>query len=102
MFGLFDNDEQVGFIALEQSDNGTFYLEKLAVLPEHRHKGFGEALTDFIIEYVKNAGGKKISIGIIYENKTLLKWYKQFGFIETGTKNFPHLPFTVCFMERCI
>ena len=33
--------------------------------------------------------------------RILLKnWYMSYGFRETGTKAFPHLPFTVCFMEK--
>lgn len=99
MFGLFEGEAQIGFAAVEQKDRETFYLEKLAVLPEYRCKGYGKALTDCTIQYVKNTGGKFISIGIIYENKPLLEWYKKFGFVETGTNLFPHLPFTVCFMR---
>lgn len=99
MFGLFEGEAQIGFVAVEQKDKETFYLEKLAVLPEYRCKGYGKALMDYVMQYVKNTGGKFISIGIIYENKPLLKWYKKFGFVETGTKLFPHLPFTVCFMR---
>lgn len=99
MFGLYENDTQIGFVALERKESETFYLEKLAVLPEYRHKGYGNALVDFAVEYAGNIGAKTISIGIIYENKPLLEWYKKLGFIETGTKIFPHLPFTVCFMK---
>jgi len=99
MFGLFSDNRQIGFVALERKDTDIFYLEKLAVLPEFRHKRFGERLMDFAKEHVRQAGGKDISIGIIYENKRLLNWYKAFGFVETGTKQLDHLPFTVCFMR---
>lgn len=99
MFGLFEGGNQIGFVALEQKDNETFYLEKLSVLPEYRHKGCGKMLMNCAVEYVKNVGGKTISIGIIYENKPLLEWYKKLCFVETGKKMFPHLPFTVCFMK---
>jgi hypothetical protein len=30
----------------------------------------------------------------------LKKWYSSQGFIETGTKDFEHLPFRVCFMNK--
>ena len=102
MFGLFDNEIQIGFVALERHNGETFYIERLAVLPEYRHKGGGRHLMDYIKEYVKQAGGKVISIAIIYENKQLLNWYKAYGFEETGTKVFPHLPFTVCFLRLSI
>lgn len=99
MFGLFVNSTQVGFMALKQKDKDTFYLEKLAVLPDFRHKGYGRLLLDYARDYVKSLQGSSISIGIIYENKILLSWYEAYGFKITGTKQFAHLPFTVCFMS---
>jgi ribosomal protein S18 acetylase RimI-like enzyme len=99
MFGLKNGNEQIGFMALEQKDADTFYLEKLSILPEFRHTGYGGMMVGCAKKYVKQAGGNNISIGIIYENKRLLEWYRSLGFIETGTKHFDHLPFTVCFMR---
>jgi ribosomal protein S18 acetylase RimI-like enzyme len=101
MFGLFDTEKQIGFFALDRNDE-TFYLEKLSVLPAYRHQGYGKLLLDSAKEYVKKVGGKIISIGIIHANKRLLEWYRTYGFEETGTKIFPHLPFTVCFMKLSI
>lgn len=99
MFGLFENSVQAGFMALKQKDSDTFYLEKLAVLPAYRHKGYGKQLLDYARDYVTFMQGSNISIGIIYENKILLKWYEEYGFKIAGTKQFSHLPFTVCFMS---
>ncbi|WP_369334798.1 hypothetical protein [Methanosarcina spelaei] len=42
---------------------------------------------DFVVEYAKQNGGKKVSIGIINENEKLKNWYKKYGFKETGLKN---------------
>jgi ribosomal protein S18 acetylase RimI-like enzyme len=102
MFGLYADDALAGFVALEEKENGFWYLEKLAVLPEHRHGGYGKALMDHAREVVVQSGGKEISIGIIYENTRLLNWYAAYGFAQTGTKRFAHLPFTVCFMRLCL
>ncbi len=99
MFGVFKGACQVGFMALEAKDDKTYYLEKLAVLPKYRHMGFGKALVEYAAQFVKEAGGRVISIGIIYENKPLWAWYKELGYVETGTKKFDHLPFAVCFMK---
>ncbi len=41
LFGLFEDDVQVGFAAVEKKKHKVFNLEKLAVLPEYRHKGYG-------------------------------------------------------------
>lgn len=100
LFGLFNGERQIGFAALEKAGDGVFYLEKLAVLPEHRHKGCGRNLVDFVCERAMKEGGKIISIGIMDNHILLKKWYKTLGFIETGTQQFPHLPFIVCFMEK--
>ena len=101
-FGLFLNDLQIGFVAIEKADEDTFFMEKLAALPEYRHKGYGGQLADYVFEYVKNSGGTTVSIGIIDEHTVLKNWYKTLGFQETGIKKFEHLPFTVCFMEKDI
>ena len=102
MYGLFDEGNQIGFVALEKPspDSTVFYLERLAVLPEYRHKGYGRLLMDYAFEVVKKNSGKKISIGIINENLRLKKWYVDYGFKELEIKQYPHLPFNVCFLEK--
>lgn len=100
LFGAFYDDQRVGFVALQDASNGCWYMERLAVLPEYRHKGIGRKLMDHAFGTVKERGGSRISIGIINENKVLKNWYKEYGFIETGTRTFGHLPFEVCFLEK--
>lgn len=99
LFGMYEGGDQIGFAAIERVDDDRYYLEKLAVLPKYRHRGYGKGLIDFTVEYVKSRAGKKIGIGLIDENRVLRDWYYRYGFVETGTKHFQHLPFTVCFME---
>jgi ribosomal protein S18 acetylase RimI-like enzyme len=101
-FGLFIDEQQIGFIAIEKSGDGLYYIEKLAIIPSLRHKGYGELLLRFAFEFIKNSMGNKISIGIISNHTVLKKWYKGFGFKEITTKKFDHLPFTVCFMEKTL
>jgi len=100
LFGLFLNNVQAGFVAAEKADETLYYMDKLAVIPEHRHKGYGKKLVEFVLDYVKKNKGEKVSLGMIDESAVLKNWYQQLGFEVTGTKNFEHLPFTVCFMER--
>jgi diamine N-acetyltransferase len=101
-FGLFVDVAQFGFVAVERGDGAVYYMEKLAVLPQVRHKGYGEKLVRFAVDYAAEKGAGKLSIGTIHEHIMLKDWYKSLGFIETGTKKFDHLPFTVCFMEKTI
>ncbi len=102
LFGLFLKDRQAGFVAVEKADDSIYYLDKLAVLPGCRHKGYGQELVEFVVMYVQEQGGQKVSLGMINESTVLKNWYKKLGFIEVGTKNFEHLPFTVCFMDRSL
>ena len=99
MFGLFCGGAQIGFTELEPNDGVTYYLEKLAVLPERRHLGGGKLLMDRAVDFVRTSDGKAVSIGVIHENTRLVRWYEEYGFELTGTKVFPHLPFTVAFMR---
>lgn len=102
MFGAYEGENCIGFVVAQNAGEGVFYLERLAVLPEHRHAGTGRKLMDTVFDYVRENGGRKVSIGIINENLRLKKWYIQYGFIETGLRKFDHLPFTVCFMEKAV
>ena len=101
-FGLFLGERQIGFIAVEKADAALYYIERLAVLPQYRHRRYGKKLMEFAFEYIRTNGGTKVSIGIINEHTVLKEWYKGLGFKETSVREFAHLPFTVCFMERVI
>lgn len=101
MFALRKQNSIVGFVLLRALDGGAYELDHLAVLPEHRHKGYGKLLLDYCKNNVGNGLDRSatIKIGIIEENTVLKKWYAANGFRHTGTKKFDHLPFTVGFME---
>ncbi len=81
-------------------DDDLYYIEKLAVLPEDRHSGFGRMLMDLALDHVRERGGKTISISLIDENRVLKRWYQDYGFVETEVRRFEHPPFAVCFMEK--
>ena len=100
LFGLFLKEEQVGFIAVERNPSGVFWIEKLAVLPSQRHGGYGRRLVGHAIDFITQEGGSKVGLGMIDEHKILKEWYKGLGFVETSTRVFAHLPFTVCMMEK--
>ncbi len=100
-YGLYSNGKIIGCIGIEKSsEEHKYYIEKLAVLPDKRHHGYGKMLMDFACENIHEKNGKLISIGIINENTLLKNWYIKYGFIEKGLKRFDHLPFEVCFMEK--
>lgn len=98
-FGFFKYGNLIGCYALENAGKGTYYLEKLAVKPQERHKGIGTILVLDSFKNAKSAGNKKVSIGIIDNQEILKNWYKNLGFVEVRKKNHSHLPFTVCYLE---
>lgn len=99
MYGFFKQGHLIGFMELEQKNTAVYLLKKLAVLPQERHQGYGALLLAFARQAITELGGSKITIGIIAENTRLKDWYLEQGFISTGTKAYPHLPFLVGFME---
>jgi N-acetylglutamate synthase-like GNAT family acetyltransferase len=102
LFGLFIEEKQIGFVAIEKADSDTYYLEKLAVLPKYRHRGYGEELVKFVTNRAKNENGRRLSISIIDGHTILKNWYKRLGFRETTKKKFPQFYFTACFMEMVV
>jgi len=98
-FFVIENEENiVGCVALELANPDVCYLERLSVLPNQRHRGFGKALVDHAFSKAIFLGAKFVNIGIIAEHTELKNWYKQIGFVEGESKVFPNLPFRVTFM----
>jgi ribosomal protein S18 acetylase RimI-like enzyme len=104
LYQLTINDKVIGCIAIEKSKKevDTFYIEKVSVIPEYRNQGYGIKMMDFATNIIRGNGGKWISIALIDSNMKLKYWYLKQGFKETGAKDFPHLPFRVCFMNKQI
>ena len=69
------NDMPIGCVAFEKADPDLGYLERLAVLPEHRRNGFGKMLVEHIFDHAKALKMKSLSIGIISEQIELKSWY---------------------------
>ena len=102
LFGCYDDEKLTGVIGIQQRTSHDFEIERLAVLPEYRHRGVGAKLMIFAREQIVREGGEKACIGVIDENTVLKQWYEQQGFVVTSIKRFPHLPFSVCFMEMVL
>lgn len=98
-FILESERENTGCSAMESAGSGLFYLERLAVLPENRNKGFGRMLVEHIFHEAWSMGCQNIRIGIISKQSELKKWYSKIGFKKGITKTFDHLPFEVTFMD---
>ena len=98
-FYMLENDGQpVGCAALEKISDEVCYLERLAVLPQERRNGFGEALVKHVLSKARLLDVYRVGIGIIAEHKELQNWYEKLGFEEVESKRFPQLIFQVTLM----
>lgn len=96
---LFKEGIPAGCVAMEKAESQTCFLERLAVLPEFRHKGLGRKLVTHILDMAEKINAKTVSIGIIAKQENLKIWYETLGFVYVATKKFDHLPFQVGFMK---
>jgi diamine N-acetyltransferase len=101
LYGMFSGASLVGCVAIKKSkgNESVFYIERLAVAPEKRHRGLGEQLLSFAFEQIRNSGGRTASIGLMDNNERLKKWYGLKGFVQHDRRDIAHLPFKVCFMS---
>jgi N-acetylglutamate synthase-like GNAT family acetyltransferase len=96
---ILENDKKpCGCVALEQAQPDLCYLERLAVIPDCRRKGFGQALVNHTLQEARKLGARIVQIAIIDEHTELKDWYKRLGFTIKNTTRFEHLPFMVTFM----
>lgn len=100
MYAYYDDNKIIGYYSLALQDNNECEINNLCVLPQYRHKHIGAMLLENAYIKAKKMGCKKMSIGIVEENKVLRKWYENNGFIHIGTKKFDFFPFTCGYMER--
>jgi ribosomal protein S18 acetylase RimI-like enzyme len=90
---LFDSTHDPAVFVAETSENkvvgvatvnnvikAIWSLDQLAVLPEYRSQGIGSQLVREIVSYVRNKGGKTLSIGTDRNKPHLLEFYGNLGF----------------------
>lgn len=99
MYGIYDGGSMIGFVGLDKRER-EIVIEHLCVLPEKQQCGFGTRLMEFAIERSAQMGYLRLSLGIIDADGKLKRFYERLGFREDGKRDYPHLPFTVCYMVR--
>jgi len=93
----------IGSVSLRAGASpGIVDLERLAVAPPFRHRGYGAALLERSCALAAADGATMVSVGIIDANTVLKRWYERHGFSVTATRDFEHLPFTVCYLQRAV
>ena len=101
LYGMFVESGLVGCVAIKQAkaDKAVYYIERLAVAPDKRHRGCGGQLLSFALERIRELGGTTASVGIIDNNEILKKWSTSKGTVQHDCRRVAHLPFKVCFMS---
>lgn len=99
MYGIYDGGQMIGFVGLDRRESEAV-IEHLCVLPERQGQGHGTRLMEFALERSAELGYRRVSLGIIDADEKLRRFYERLGFIEECKRDFPHLPFTVCYMIR--
>lgn len=84
-----EEDQILGCVFLEKvvkKDELKCYLGLLTVSPHFQSKGIGKQLLQFANEWARNQGCASLYMSVISCRHELIKFYKKYGFIETGEK----------------
>ena len=87
-FGIYDNDEPVGFLMIGTNHSGPTtqgFVIRLMVDEKHQKKGYGMFAMKWILDHFR-ADERVKAVGISYEpeNDVARKLYAALGFVGTG------------------
>ena len=100
MFALCDCGRIVGYYSLSLPENGMCELNNLSVLPEFRHRGFGEKMVSDGLERMKSADCRRAMVCIVEENKRLRAWYESLGFKHIEAKKLDGFEFNCGYLIK--
>ena len=75
----------IGSIHVQASRHGFGDLG-MAVAPEWRNRGVGSALMVAAIEWARERGLHKLSLGVFAHNEAAIALYRKYGFVEEGRR----------------
>lgn len=91
------------FAGPSRSRERTWELRHLAVRPDARHQGHGEALVAEAARRAQANGASVLRIGIVADNRRLADWYHQLGFVTVSAhERYAGLVFAVDHLERAL
>ena len=97
-FILEESGTPCGCAAIEPQDAQTVELRRLAVLPAHRNKGYGRALTAHVLAEGRRLGARRAVLGLWADEHELREWYERLGFRFVETVSLPDVPRRVTHM----
>ena len=101
LFAIESGGRLVGcaFLGTSRRRSDAAILRHLAVVPDARHRGHGEALVGEAARRGRASGAAVLRIGIVAANVRLSDWYHRLGFVTVETVRYPGLVFTVDHLE---
>lgn len=99
-YGAFEKTELIGCVGLLQKSKESFKIVRLAVHPNHRHKGYGKKLISHAENMAILIGGNKMSLGFVIPNEPLKNWYLNLGYEIEKTKEYKSSGQSICFAKK--
>ena len=72
----------------DETEAGEYYLDSLAIVPEHRGKGIGKQLIAALCERAFSLGHEHVGLIVDFDNSRAEALYTSLGFSRVGTKTF--------------
>jgi diamine N-acetyltransferase len=100
-FTAYDSDKPIGYLLFcirnypenfFKKGHRSFFIDQMAVRPEHRGKGIGRQLIDRAILYCRKNKIKRIELSVWGDNASAKRFYEKLGFdvyLENMKKEFP-------------
>lgn len=76
---IYDDKEPAGFASYQLTDNSTYKLHKIYILPSQQGKGTGKFLVDYIIDDIKHKKGSSLQLQVNRNNRAK-SFYEKLGF----------------------
>lgn len=87
IFFILDDREPVGTCAMLRLSVDEYELAKMAVVPTHRRRGYGDRLMKAGLNFAKEADANKITLITDTKLPEAIRLYKRYGF-----RMIPHTP----------
>lgn len=83
------DDQPVGYVALHKRPmhhrhKSYVEIENIGVKPDYRSQGIGKLLVEKASKWAKAQGADRLLVETFAKNNRALKFYKEFGFVESA------------------
>ena len=80
-----DGDRVVGYVGSQTVLDGADMMN-LAVLPQYRKQGIGEALVTHLVQCLREKGAICLALEVRQSNEPAIRLYKKLGFAQVGVR----------------